>query len=304
MPEGMNRREFLKNSAVLPMTALTGLTLLNKKVYAQKNIQRVGESRFKTSICAYSFRDYFRDGKKDLDYFLEYAAKLGFDGVELTFYYFQNYPEKSSDEYLYHIKRKAFLLGLDINGTAVGNNFCTPDESKRAAEMQRVKTWIVCASKLGAPEIRVFGGSNIPKGFTEADVDIWVSSALKECCEYAGKYGVILALENHGGFPNTAEQVLRMLKMVDSPWLAANLDVAGFTRSKDPYEEIAMVAPYAITCHVKVKINRTLETDMNRVVSILKNANYTGYLPIEYEEKEDPEIGIPIFLDKIKKAIG
>lgn len=303
MLKEINRRNFLKGSAVLPVIATSGIFPKGNKVYAQTKIQRIGEPRIKTSICAYSFRKYLTKGEKNLDDFLEYVAKLGFDGVELTFYYFPNYPERCTDEYLYHIKRKAFLLGIDINGTAVGNNFCEPDESKRAVEIERVKTWIECASKLGAPEMRVFGGRGIPEGYTENDVDRWVSEALKECCEQGSKYGVILALENHGGFPEKVEQVLRILRMVDSKWIAANLDTGNF-RSDDPYKDIAAVAPYAITCHVKVKVSRNEEVDMNRVVSILRNANYSGYLPIEYEEKEDPMKGVPRFLDKIKRALG
>ncbi len=303
MSDGINRREFLKGSAVLPVAA-AGMVFAGNSSFAQTKIKRLGEPRLKTSICAYSFRKYLSKGEKNLDDFIEYVAKLGFDGVELTGYYFPNYPEASSDEYLYHLKKKAFLLGLDINGTAIGNSFTDSDESKRAENIKLVKTWIECSSKLGSPEMRVFGG-RVPDGYTEEVAVGWAVEAYKECCEYASKYGVMLALENHGGICTSAEQVLRIIRMVDSEWIAANLDTGNF-RSDDPYKEIAMIAPYAITCHVKVTVNRrnNEEVDMNRVVKILRDANYSGYLPIEYEEKEDPMIGIPKFLDKIKNAIG
>ncbi len=301
MGNEINRRSFLKESAALPVLAAAGLGLVSNDSYGQRKVKRIGEPRLKTSICAYSMRKYFGEGKMNIDDFIEYAAKLGFDGAELTFYYFPNYPERCSDEYLYHVKKKAFLAGLEINGTAVGNDFCVSDKGKLAEEIKKVKTWTECASKLGTPEMRVFGG-RVPEGDTEEASVNRAVEAFKECCEHASKYGVMLALENHGGICTSAEQVLNIIKRVDSEWMGANLDTGNF-RSDEPYEEIAMVAPYALTCHVKVSVKGE-EVDMNRVVKILREANYSGYLPIEYEEKEDPMTGVPKFLKKIRAALG
>ena len=300
MSNKINRRRFLKSSAAIPVIAAAGLGLVSDDSYGQSKVKRVGQSRLKTSICAYSMRKYFGEKKMDMDSFIEYAAKLGFDGAELTFYYFPNYPERCSDEYLYHVKRKAFLAGLEINGTAVGNDFCVADKDKLAEEVKRVKTWTECTSKLGAPEMRVFGG-RVPEGDTEEKSVNRAVEAFKECCEHASKYGVILALENHGGVCTSAEQVLNIIKRVDSEWMGANLDTGNF-RSDEPYKEIAMTAPYALTCHVKVSVKGE-DVDMDRVVRILREANYSGYLPMEYEEDEDPMTGVPKFLEKIRKAL-
>ena len=109
MANEINRRSFLKESAALPVLAAAGLGLVSNDSYGQRKVKRVGEARLKTSICAYSMRKYFGEGKMNIDDFIEYAAKLGFDGAELTFYYFPNYPERCGDEYLYHVKKKAFL---------------------------------------------------------------------------------------------------------------------------------------------------------------------------------------------------
>lgn len=301
MSNEINRRRFLKGSAAFPVIAAAGLGLVSNDSYGQRKVKRIGEARLKTSMCAYSMRKYFGEGKMNIDDFIEYAAKLGLDGVELTFYYFPNYPEPSSNKYLYHVKKKAFLSGLEINGTAVGNDFCVADKDKLAQEIKRVKTWTECTSKLGAPEMRVFGG-RVPAGDTEEDSVKRTVEAFKECCEHASKYGVVLALENHGGICTTAEQVLNIIKKVNSEWMGANLDTGNF-RSDEPYKEIEMVAPYAVTCHVKVSV-KGKEVDMNRVVKILRDANYSGYLAIEYEEKEDPMTGVPKFLSKIREALS
>ena len=299
----VNRRKFLKSFAVLPVIAAAGLGIKGNKSYSQTRISRVGEPSLKISCCAYSYRQYLTKGEWTLDDFLETSAKLGFDGVEMTSYYFPNYPDKPDDEYLYHIKQKAFLLGLDISGTAARNNFCNPDENGRKADVEHVKMWMECGAKLGAPEIRIFGGNGIPDGHTEEEVTEWVAECVKECADFGAKCGVMPALENHGGFPEKAEQALRVLRMVDSDWAGANLDTCNF-RSDDPYEEIEKVAPYAITCHVKVSVGKGENADMGRIVDILKKAGYRGYLPIEYEEREDPITGVPKFLSEIRKAIG
>jgi len=152
--------------------------------------------------------------------------------------------------------------------------------------------------------MRVFGGS-IPKGYTEDDCVKWTSQALQECCEYSGKYGVMMAMENHGGFPETAEQALRVYNAVDSKWFGINLDTGNF-KSADPYRQMAMLAPYTITCHLKTTVSiagEKVPVDMKRVVKILREAGYCGYLPIEYEAKDDPKVGVPKFLSKIEEAL-
>lgn len=300
----MDRRKFLKSSAVFPVVAAASLSIKGDKSYSQTKIRRVGSPSLKVSCCSYSYRQYLSKGKWTLDDFLETCARLGFDGVELTSYYFPNYPNRPDYEYLCYIKQKAFLLGLDISGTAARNNFCNPDEKRRKEDVEHVKMWIECGAMFGAPEIRIFGGNGIPKGHTEEEVTEWVAECLKECADHGAKYGVMAALENHGGFPEKAEQVLRVLKMVDSDWAGANLDTGNFRSSDDPYKDIEEVAPYTITCHVKVSLRKGEIADMGRIVDILKKAGYRGYLPIEYEEKEDPITGVPKFLNEIKEAIG
>ena len=60
------------------------------------------------------------------------------------------------------LKRHAFDLGLDISGTGVRNDFTTADKAVRAEGVQRLKTWIEVAAKLGAPTVRAFADSQPP----------------------------------------------------------------------------------------------------------------------------------------------
>ena len=108
------------------------------------------------------------------------------------------FPKQVTPEYLRHLKHLAFRLGLDISGTAVGNDFCHPPGAKREGQIAHVKQWIDWAEILGAPVIRIFSGS--PQGGQTVDEAHRLAvEAIEECCDYAGRHGVFLALENHGG---------------------------------------------------------------------------------------------------------
>src|SRR5439155_19033301 len=82
--------------------------------------------------------------------------KMGLEGTELTSYYFQ--PDVD-DAYLRKLKQHCFRLGLDVSGTAVGNDFCHPPGPERDKQLASVKQWVDRAEVLGAPIIRIFSGS-------------------------------------------------------------------------------------------------------------------------------------------------
>lgn len=253
----------------------------------------------KVGCCAYSFRQYLSSGKMSLSEFLKKGVQMGLDGVELTSYYFPS----TDDEYLYSIKRQAYLLGLDISGTAVGNNFCVADEAERAKQVAMTKSWIDNSVKLGAPCMRVFAGG-VPKGHTEDEARKWCIDSLKECLDYAKPRGILLALENHGGITSTADQTISIIKAVDDEWLGVNLDTGNY---RNAYEEIAKTVPYAITCHAKTEIpgpSGKQQADFKKIADILQKAGYKGYLSIEYEASEDAMTAVPKFVSYLKEVVG
>ncbi len=299
----MDRRTLLKSAAVIPLGV--GLTAAGAPAVHTSQSEAKG-ARVKLSCNLYSFNAPLRDGRMTLEEVLEFCAGIGFDAVDPTGYYFPNYPNLPDDGYVYRIKRKAFKLGLDISGTGVRNDFTLPDPARRRDEVELVKRWVGLAARLGAPVLRVFSGKGIPDGRTEQEVNGWVVESLRECADYGARQGVIIVLQNHADFIKTSDQVLRILKMVNSEWLAVNLDIGSF-RIGDPYEEIAKVAPYAVTWQVKENIfvrGREVKTDLNRIVRIVREAGYRGYLPIETLGEGDPRIKVPKFLDEVRKALA
>lgn len=239
--------------------------------------------------AAYSYRNYLQSHRMTLESFVQRAAEMGLNGVELTDFYFPS----TEDAYLMSLKRTVYLHGLDLFAAAVHNNFCQPDAAKRAEQVDLVKRWIDIAFKLGVPCLRVFAGP-VPDGHSEEEAREWAIASLKECVAYAAPRGVLLALENHGGVTATASQTLALLKAVDSTWVGLNLDTGNFLT--DPYREIEQTAPYAVTVHAKAHIDysdRLEDIDYARVVSILSRVGYKGYLSIEYISPEDPLTAVP-----------
>ena len=90
-----------------------------------------------------------------------------------------------------------------------------------------------------------------------------------------------------------------------SPWFGVNFDGGNF-RTDDPYRDLARIAPLAINVQIKVGIVRNGKkepADLERVVGILKDANYSGYVVLEYEEKEEPKEAIPGYIAQLRKLI-
>ncbi len=303
-----NRRHFLKNGAITAVGASL-LASSPQRAEAITPITRGHAPRMKLSFAAYSYRKYLTGDKKNnrpaemtFMEFLDECAKMGLKAVEPTSYYF---PQPLTEEYLLNFRRKAFLLGLDISGTAIGNTFTFPHGPDREKNLNLTKHWIDYSAIMGAPCIRIFAG-RITSGMSESDAYRYCIDTTQEACDYAAKKGIFLALENHGGIVSDVEGLLRMVKEVDSNWFGVNLDTGNF-HTENPYTDIAKAAPYAVTAQVKIHITpkngNQQDADFDRIIGILSDAGYCGYVALEYEGKEEPKEAVPHYLEKLQKAI-
>lgn len=294
MPPPLTRRRFLAASALLPFATPNVLTSL-RAAYAP--IPRHSGSHLRTSLNAYSFSDllnaHAKDPARGLDLFqvCDFCAKLGFDAVDLTGYFFPGYPRAPDDAYLIRLKRHAFNLGLALSGTGVRNDFTAADPAIRAEGVARLKTWIEVAAKLGAPTVRAFADSQSPyKNWRQAagnapreQVEAWLADAVRECAEHGRKFGVIVAVQNHGDFINSGAEHLSLLRRVDHEWCAALVDTGKYL-TPDPYADIATMAPYAVNWQIKETMQSTVASprvDLPRLVRIIRDSGYRGYVPIE-----------------------
>jgi sugar phosphate isomerase/epimerase len=260
---------------------------------------------FKFSLAAYSYRDLLQLNPPRLTLldFIEDCATFGLDGTELTSYYF---PQEPTATYLRQLKGDAFRRGLDISGTAVGNDFCFPHGERRNQEIAHVKRWVEYADIMDAPVIRIFSGDAKP-GQSPKDAHRLAVESIEECCEYAGTYGVFLALENHGGLTANVDGMLAIVRDVKSPWFGVNLDTGNF-QSADIYADLAKLAPYSLNVQVKVAIHPAGQpsqpTDFRRLAKLLRSAGYRGYIVLEFEESGDPREECKTYIEQIREAFA
>ena len=280
---------------------------------------------YKVSLNAYSFSKALNDFNKQrgegisLMALLDFCAKNGFDGIDPTGYFFPTYPEVPPDDVVNSFKRKAFGLGLGISGTGVRNNFTTAEKSERDASVKHIKEWVEVAARLGAPVIRVFADTQmksatweqVAPGLKREDVQKYIVEALNECTEHGKKYGVIIGVQNHGDFLQTADQQMALVNAVKSEWCGPIVDT-GYFKTPDPYKDIAQVAPHAVNWQIKEKPfgqETDTPTDLVKLMKIIRTSGYRGYLPIETLSKNkgadgyDPFTVVPAFAKKVREAM-
>ena len=289
------RRKFLTNSAILATASL-----------APAAVPREPGVKLKIALNAYSFDKPLMAHTMTLDDVVHFCAQQRVDALDATGYYFPGYPKAPSDEYIYALKRTAFLNGVQLSGTGVRNDFAIADPSARKRDVQMVKDWIEVASKLGAPVIRVFTGRTRPEGYTFDQVLEWMIPEFQECAEYGQRHGVILGLQQHNDFLKTADETIRVINAVNSPWFGDILDV-GSLRTNDPYQEIEKLVPYAVSWQLKEKVGygtKEVNTDLPRIKAIIDKVGYRGVLPFEALGTGDPRERIIAFLNQIRTAFA
>jgi sugar phosphate isomerase/epimerase len=264
-----------------------------------------GKPRLRLGLAAYSLRDHLT-GKLSpsmtLDDFIEKAVEWEVDAVELTSYYF---PPEFTPAYVAGLKRHCYLAGIDVSTTPVGNTFTYPPGPERDREIAHVERWLDVAADLGSPAVRIFAG-DAQRGQPATEARRNCVECIQACAEHAARRGVFLALENHHGVVAGPAGLLEIVKAVKSDWFGINLDTGNF-QSADPYADLARCAPYAVTVQIKVEIQPSggpkQEADFGRLVRILKDAGYRGYVSLEYEAAEPPLTAIPRHLERLRAAL-
>ena len=192
----------------------------------------------------------------------------------------------------------------DYHGTIVADPYRWLEDDVR--ESEAVKQWVDHAALMGAPNIRIFTG-RAQQGVSMAESKKLCISAIEECGDYASKKGIFLGIENHGGIVAEVQDLLDIVRAVQSPWVGINLDTGNF-HSDDPYRDLAACAPYAVNVQVKVEVRRgdapKEKTDLARIVKLLRDAQYQGYVALEYEAKEDPWQAVPRWLEAMQEAFS
>jgi sugar phosphate isomerase/epimerase len=295
MTDILGRRDFLKTAGLAGVGLPLGAGLLAAQPPRPELIANSpGHPRLFSGCCAYSYRKYLEHGPMTMEEFILKAVEQKIDGVDMTTYYLKS----REPSYLLGLRRLAFRNGVLFSGAAIGTNMCQPDPTRRAAEIEKIKSWLDSSEYLGVSHLRVFGGE-MPKGATDEQGIGWVAETMKPACEYADTKGITLGIESHGGITSKAANIVAILRRVDSPYAGCNLDISNFR--EDPYTQIEACIPYATHTHIRDFFGEPRQPlDLDRVWGLFARGGYKGFTSAEYEGEEDAITGVPKLLARIK----
>ena len=285
----MQRRTLLHASLA---TALSPLLLRSVVASPAQNVpQANGESivRLKLGLNAFTFNTALIAGEMTRNDVIDFCRDHQIDGVDMTGYYFSQYPEIPDDKSLFEFKKYAFENGVTVSGTGVKNNFSIADSELFQNEVQLVKNWIPVTAKMGGDVLRVFSGRRLAESQDRGFIFDRMVTTIQDCTKMAADHGVILGLQPHHDFLETADQTIELLNAVDSPWLRIVLDT-GSLRTENVYDEIEKLLPYSATWQLKKDVwidGTALPIDLPRLRAIIHKVGYRGFLPFELTGKFD-----------------
>ena len=307
MNDKIARRKFLKTGGLAVAGAVSvacGPQAENKATEGETGQQAAAEfaarhPRLLPGCCAYSFHTYFANGRMTYPEFLDKVVEMGSVGADMTVYWF-----KSTDPgYLEDLRHLAFRKGIPFSGAACGASMVQASAAKRRQVLADIKKWVDVTDRLGASHLRIFGGA-MPKGVTAKQATDWVVESMKPACDYSGKKGITLGIEDHQGVTQNADVCLEIMHRVNSPFAGINLDITNFvaTAEADAYAQIRACAPHATHAHIRDHFADGTPVNLDHVWRLFAEAGYKGYMSAEYEGKEDASTGVPKLMDKIKMS--
>lgn len=282
-----NRRNFLKTTVAASAGALLVSPVIGGMI--------LKKSPFKISLAEWSLhKTLFANEMTNLD-FPVVARELGIEGVE---YVNQFFKDKAKDEkYLAELKKVAKNEGVEnvlimCDGEGMVGH---PEKEERLKTVENHKKWIDAAAFLGCHSIRVNAGS---RGSYEEQQKL-AADGLQMLCEYGEKQKINVIVENHGGLSSNGNWLVGVMKMVNSKRVGTLPDFGNFTINRqtgetfDRYKGVELLMPYAKGVSGKsyafdANGNETT-MDYYRLMKIVKDSGYTGYVDVEYEGSELPE---------------
>ena len=303
----MKRREFIKKSASLTAgVTLGGLssTLLN----GCNN-----KMSFKISLAEWSLHRALNS--KEIDH-LDFAAiaknDFSISAIEYVNSFFFNHAKDNA--YLIEMKNRAddhgvksLLIMCDNEG-----NLGEPEEKKRIQAVQNHYKWAEAAKFLGCHSIRVNARS-----FGTYDEQIKLAAdGLRRLVEFGDNIEINIIVENHGGLSSNGEWLSSVMKEVNHPRIGTLPDFGNFRIENDNwydrYKGMEQLMPYAKAVSAKShefdKNGDETGSDYYRMMDIVLENGYNGYVGIEYEGSKHSEMeGIRLtnkLLKKIQSSIS
>ncbi len=305
----MKRRNFIRNSS----QAGVALSLLGvyackdqKKAAPEKTetsdmMEKTAEPFFKLSLAQWSIHKMINNDGVDPYTFAEKAKKWGFTGLEYVSQLYNpelsdaNYSEEAMAAFVEKSNAEAKKHGLEnvlimIDGQG---NLAVSDEAERNETVEKHKKWVDAAAAMGCHAIRVnLSGSMVPEEWKANSID-----GLTKLCTYAKTKNINVLVENHGGLSSNGAMHAEVMKAVKMDNCGTLPDFGNFciTRNEDGsckeeydmYKGVKELLPYAKAVSAKSndfdEAGNEVRIDYKKMMQMVKNAGYTGYIGVEYE---------------------
>jgi L-ribulose-5-phosphate 3-epimerase len=274
----LTRRGFISTCA--KTTAGIGAALVAPGIAAQER-GRIGD--YKISLAGWSLHKRFFAGEfKLIDFPKVSRQEFGIEGIELvnTFFpspqyrFLQDLNKRAADNNV-----KILLIMCDGEG-----DMASPDKKERLQAVSNHHKWVDIASVLGCHSIRCNSGQG-RAGDSEAIQRC--SDSFARLVEYAKPKEINVIIENHGGLSSDPDSLIQVMKGVNSPYFGTLPDFGNFPRGVDKYEAVRRMMPYAkavsAKCYDFNEKGDETTIDFGRMMKIVTDAGYHGYVGIEYE---------------------
>jgi sugar phosphate isomerase/epimerase len=304
MKSSLSRRSFLAASAA----AAAGVA----GAAASASVASTA-AKFDISLAEWSLHKALFGKKLDhLDFAITAKKEFGIEAVE---YVNQFFKDKAQDKaYLADLSKRAsdngvkqLLIMIDGEG-----NLGDPDSTKRQTAVENHYQWVEAGKTLGCHSIRVNAGSS---GSYEDQMSL-AADGLRKLSEFAGKYGLNVIVENHGGLSSNGEWLSGVMKKVGLKNCGTLPDFGNFRLQGDEwydrYQGVQELMPFAKAVSAKShdfddQGNETA-TDYRKMMKIVLDAGYHGFVGIEYEgSKLDEFAGIratKTLLERVREELA
>ena len=278
----MNRRDFIKKSTLITGgVTLSGLSAVQLSSCDKK-------LPFEISLAEWSLHRSIRSNKIDhLDFYDITKNKFGLFAVEyVNIFFFDKARDKN---YLNEMKMRADDLGIKSllimcdNEGSLGD----PDPIARTKAVENHYKWAEAAKFLGCHSIRVNARSS-----GNYDDQIYLAvDGLRRLTEFGDSIGINTIVENHGGLSSNGKWLSAVMEKVDHPRIGTLPDFGNFKIQEDEWYDrylgVRELMPYAKAVSAKShefdSHGNETSTDYYKMMKIVLNAGYSGYVGIEYE---------------------
>jgi sugar phosphate isomerase/epimerase len=255
--------------------------------------------KMKIGCISWSHRLEFQSGKLDVFKWMEHCKReAGLDGVEI----WNNHITSLEINYLDKIKNKATDEGLEIYSVATKCQYGSFSKQEISQAQQTMQNWMDATVRLGVPVMRISIGGECLRDTTHRDIVIDSLTTVISTSRYPS---IKVGIENQepGVIQNT--QDVKELVRRSNGTLGLVLDNGSFTNKEDSYSFMRDTLHDAVVVHLKF-FNITVDgsdlvLDYNRVVPILRESGYNGYLSIEYDSDQPASRDVPIITNYLRR---